>query len=128
MKAKLKITFKDTKSSANVIDVIEKKYESLRRKHGDIIRCSVVLDLPHRKSGESAHYRVTVNLKVPGMELVGRSRNRRQGGGDMMKGVGEAFAAVNAQLEHRALHKNAAQHSRRSVPDLGILAESLYAA
>jgi len=128
MKTNLKITFKDTKSSSHVIDLIEKKYESIRRKHGDVMRCRVVLDLPHRKSGESERYRVTVNLKVPGAELVGKSRNRRHGSGDMFKGVSEAFAAVTAQLEHRSQQKIAAHNQRRIDPFFDSRDQPLYAA
>ena len=106
----LQITHRQMDSSNALDEHIEAEAEKLERFFDKIISCRVVVEVPHKHHNKGQHFHVTVDLSVPGHELVvGRDPDERVTHEDPYVAVSEAFKAVRRQL------KDTAQRRRREV-------------
>lgn len=106
----LQITHRQMETSEALDEHIAYEAEKLERYFDKIITCRVVVELPHRHSQKGQHFHVTVDLTVPGREIVvGRSPAEKVTHEDPYVAVTEAFKAVRRQL------KTTAQRRRREV-------------
>jgi ribosomal subunit interface protein len=69
----LHITFRDDTSSEALHAYVEKKAAKLDHSKGRPQRCRVVMESPHRHHRHGRHYRVRIDLTVPGFELIAGS-------------------------------------------------------
>lgn len=69
----LHITFRDDTASEGLRAYVETKAFKLDHSKGRPLRCRVVLEAPHRHQRRGRHYRVRIDLSLPGYELIAGS-------------------------------------------------------
>jgi len=108
MEAPLQITFRDVASSAAVEERIRAEAAALDQCYGRIIRCRVVVEMPHRHHHQGKLFAVCVDLTVPGRELVvGREPADQHAHEDVYVAIRDAFEAARRQLENYARRERA---------------------
>ncbi|MCG2709458.1 MAG: HPF/RaiA family ribosome-associated protein [Thermodesulfovibrionales bacterium] len=95
MELDLQITARNLKLPNYVRDAIHKKAEKLDKFYDRIMRCRVVVEVPHKHKKEGLLYNVRIDMKVPGAELV----VKREPNEDLEIAVRDAFYAARRQLE-----------------------------
>jgi ribosome-associated translation inhibitor RaiA len=94
MTTPVRIVFRDIPPSEPVRQLVEEKLEKLARSHR-IIGGEVALEAPHRAHHQGTHYRVRIDLQVPGAELVyGRNPGDEGIYEDLYLAVRDAFDAM----------------------------------
>src|SRR5688572_7686014 len=101
MQLPLQITFRGFPSSEAVTERIRRKVSKLEQLYGRITSCSVVVDAPHQHHHKGKTYRVSIELSVPGAEIL----VNRDGGGnpaheDVYVAIRDAFDAVARRLRN----------------------------
>lgn len=100
MQQALQITFKDVPSSPAVEACIREHAAELDQFHDGIIRCRVVVELPHRHSRQGNLYAVHISLTIPGHELVvGHGPTEDHAHEDVYVAIRDAFAAAKRRLQ-----------------------------
>jgi len=90
-------------SSAALEARIRGRAEKLEQYHDRITSCRVVVEAPHRHSRKGKVYLVTVDVTVPGAELVVNTKKRHHPSHtDVYVAVRDAFNAMTRQLEDHA--------------------------
>jgi cold shock CspA family protein/ribosome-associated translation inhibitor RaiA len=96
----VQITFKDMEPSSALEARIREKAARLERFEGDILRCIVTVEEPHRHHHQGRLYRVRVEVVVPrGDIVVTRESPQNHAHEDPYVAVRDAFDAVVRQLE-----------------------------
>lgn len=131
MQSPVQITFRGMETSEAVEARIREKAAKLENFHDRITSCKVVVEAPHRRHQKGKLYSVSIDLTVPGGELVVSSEKRfHRSHEDVYVAVRDAFSAMRRQLEefareHRGQVKNheAAPEGtiRRLFPDHGFI-------
>jgi ribosomal subunit interface protein len=70
MQLPLQITFHGVQHSDAIEQYVRVRAEKLNTLDGRIMACRVAVELPHRHSQHGEHYRVRIDLTVPGGEVV----------------------------------------------------------
>lgn len=100
MQIPLQVTFRGTDPSPAVEEAIREHAAALEKLYGRITRCRVVVEVPHKHHNKGTLYQVSVDLTVPGRELVAnRERSQNHAHEDVFVAIRDAFAAVARQLE-----------------------------
>ncbi len=98
MQSPVQITFRDMASSPALELAIRERAAKLDR-FGEVNRCRVLIEAPHRHSQKGNHYRVRIDLTLSGEELVvGRDPAAHEAAADAYVAVREAFDAAYRQL------------------------------
>lgn len=99
MKTPLQITFRGMEPSEALGARIREQAEKLEHYFDGIVGCRVVVEEPHRHKSQGNHFRVRLDLTVPGAELVvdRDSADKRQE--DAYQVVHGAFDALRRQLQ-----------------------------
>lgn len=98
MSSNLTITFKNMEKTDLTTQAVEERFNKIRQISSNIIRCHVVISVPHRRHRLGNDYQVKISLVVPGHELIGQSRNKR-GNGDLYCAISDAFTSISSQLK-----------------------------
>jgi ribosomal subunit interface protein len=99
MATPVRIVFRDIPPSQALREVVEEKLEKLAQSHR-IIGGEVAIETPHRTHHQGIHYRVRIDLQVPGAELVyGRDAGNDGGHEDAYVAVRDAFDTMKRQLQ-----------------------------
>ncbi len=119
MRPPLQISFRNSPLSEAVAQVVEDQAAKLERFYDHILRCRVVVDMPHRqrKSGNSQH--VHVDIAVPGAEIVVHRATGRQCL-DLPSAIKEAFDQAARQLQDYAQRRRG-QVKSHPRPEPGLL-------
>jgi ribosomal subunit interface protein len=100
MQTPAKIAFRGMDGSATLEARIKQKIKKLEQYHDRITSCRVVVEAPHRRSRKGKLYLVSVDITVPGAELVVNSEKRHhQSHEDVYVALRDAFSAMKRQLE-----------------------------
>jgi cold shock CspA family protein/ribosome-associated translation inhibitor RaiA len=100
MKIPLQISFRDLEPSAAIEAAIRARAGRLERFSGDIMGCRVAVEAPHRQHRTGRHYRVRIDLTVPGGEIVvGRDPPARGAHEDVYVAIRDSFQAAQRRLE-----------------------------
>ena len=100
MKLPVDITFRDMPPSLALEATIERWADRLARLEPRIVRCTVVVERPHRKHRSGQMFHVRVELAIPdGTIVVGRDPARDSAHADAFVAVGDAFRTVRRQLQ-----------------------------
>jgi cold shock CspA family protein len=100
MQVPLEITFRNMRRSEEVARSIEAYVEHLESFCDRIISCRVVIDVPHRHHETGNLYQVTIDLVLPGHEIVvNRETSRQTQFKDLDAALGHGFDAATRQLE-----------------------------
>jgi cold shock CspA family protein/ribosome-associated translation inhibitor RaiA len=115
MQAPLQITFRNMRHSDGVAGSIEAYVEHLESLYDRITSCRVVVDVPHRHHETGNLYQVSIDLTVPGREIVvNRETSRQSQFKDLEAALGHAFDTAARQLEEFARQRRA--HVKRHEP------------
>ena len=93
------LILKDVPRKASLEAYVEEKLEKLTPLSDRILSARVTIELPHHHKRKGAHYHVTVELSLPGAELIAsRNREDEPGHETMHLALRDAFAAIRRQL------------------------------
>lgn len=100
MQLQPEISFKGMPPSPAVEGRIREKVAVLDRYYDRIMSCRVVVESPHRRQQKGKIYQVTIDLTVPGGEIV-VNRNTTKAGvhEDIYVAIRDAFNAARRQLQ-----------------------------
>jgi cold shock CspA family protein/ribosome-associated translation inhibitor RaiA len=102
MQVELQVSYHHVQPSEALNAVIQTKTAELERFFGRITGCHVFVERPgsHHRKGKGAHYRVRIELTVPGRILiVGRDPLLTKPHEDPFLAVNQAFHAARRQLQ-----------------------------
>ncbi len=102
MQRPVQLTWRHVEPSEAVASLVRKKAERLERYFDRITGCTVALEQPQQHHRQGDHYRVRVEVTVPGEKLVvGRSPLRSRVHEDLYSAVSAAFREVRRKLVDR---------------------------
>jgi ribosomal subunit interface protein len=100
MHTPIQITFRDFQHSDAVEQYVRARAEKLEGLASRIVSCHVALELPHRHSQRGRHYRVRIDLHVPGGDLVvGNTHDDDRNDEDLYAAIDVAFDQVSRRLQ-----------------------------
>ncbi len=103
MQLPLQITFKGIPHSDAVEASIREKAGKLDEFYTGIIGCRVVLDAQHHHKHKGNLYRVSLDITVPGKEIVvSRDQHDKRAREDIYVAIRDSFNAAKRQLEDYA--------------------------
>ncbi len=95
MRIPLQITARNFDLPETFRDEIRKKAEHLDKYYDQIMRCRIVVEVPHRHRREGFFYNIRIEITVPGSELV----IKREPNKDINVAIRDAFDAARRKLE-----------------------------
>jgi ribosomal subunit interface protein len=95
----IQITYRDLERTDAIDSYVRKRADKLLRSGHPLVSCHVAIEAPHRHKLHGRHYRIRVDLTIPGAELV-VDRCPDLGGDE------DLYAAIDGAFEHalRRLH------------------------
>ena len=125
MQLPLQITFRHMDSSDAVAARIGERAEALERFFDRIVSCRVVVECQHPRRQQGNLFRVRVDLKVPGGEIVvGRDPEAHHAHEDVYVAIRDAFDATRRLLEDY-VRQGRGDVKLHAVPDHGRIARLL---
>jgi ribosomal subunit interface protein len=114
MQTPVKIAYHGLRASEVVSQFVRKKAAKLERYFDRITGCTVALEVPSTHHRHGKHYRVRIELSVPGERLVvGRDPAKTKSHEDLYAAVNAAFREAKRQLQD---HARRFDHRRRAYP------------
>ncbi len=98
MKLPLEISAKNVHLSQEMEDLIRDKAQKLDNFHDGIIGCRVKVDMPHRSQRSGQKYNVTIDITVPGGEIV----VKREPDEDLYVAISNSFDTAERRLKEYA--------------------------
>ncbi|NLI80543.1 MAG: HPF/RaiA family ribosome-associated protein [Deltaproteobacteria bacterium] len=98
MKMPLEISSRKVELSQEIRDLIQEKSEKLDHLYDDIVRCRVIIDMPHRSQRSGTFYEVRLDLTVPGGEVI----VRQEPGEDLYVAIFNSFEVAQRRLKDYA--------------------------
>ena len=121
MQIPVQITFRGMDTSPAVEARIRDKVRKLETFHDRITSCRVVVEAPHRRHQKGKLYLVSVDVTVPGSELVVNTGKRfNHSHEDVYVALRDAFNAIRRQLEDHA-RASRGQVKSHDVPPHGVV-------
>lgn len=100
MPVQVHVTFRDVPFSEAIDGYVRKHAEKLETFGPRVTGCHVTVEAPHRHRKTGRHFRVRIDLTVPGGELVvGRAPDEDFANEDAYAAVNEAFDRMQRRLE-----------------------------
>lgn len=117
MQTPVQIAFRGMDTSPALEAKIREKAEKLERYHDRITSCRVVVEAPHRHSRKGKLYSISIDVTIPGTELVVNSEKRNHHSHeDPYVALRDAFNAMTRQLEERAREDKGKVKAHESPP------------
>lgn len=111
METPVQITFRDVPPSAAVEARIREEAEALGQYDDRIIRCRVVVEMPHRHQHQGRLFDIRIDLTVPGREIViGRDGPSDHAHEDVYVAIRDAFEAARRQLQEHVRRRRERPH------------------
>lgn len=103
MTAPVRITWRHLQPSEAVEELVRKKAARLERLQRRMTSCAVTLELPQRRHLQGKHFRVRIEIGVPGGKrlVVGRDPAQSRAHEDLVSALNAAFHEARRQLEDR---------------------------
>jgi len=95
MKIPLQITSRNFELTDAIETAIREKALKLDQMFDQIMRCAVVVEIPHRNQQKGVLYNVRINITVPGTEIV----VKREPHEDLYVSINNAFDTAQRQLQ-----------------------------
>jgi ribosome-associated translation inhibitor RaiA len=107
MQTPLQITFHQLPSSPALEARVQSSVQELETVFDRIVSCHVTIEAPQRRHRQGRHYRVRVEIGVPGAHIViGRSSEQDKTHADPYVALHDAFRAARRRLEDHAKQMN----------------------
>jgi len=108
--------FRGMAASPAVEATVQRWMSRLDRAYAGIIRCDVVIELPHRHSRQGHSFRVRIEVAVPDRTIVVAQESE-----DMYALIGDAFHAARRQLhEHVEIRRgDVKRHDGAAIAGVG---------
>src|SRR5687767_13612112 len=98
MRKNLKITFHGLPESDAVSDAITKRVNKIERFCDTLIGCDVCIEQPHQRHRQGNHFRVRIDVSIPGHEfVVDRDTPDRSEDEDVYQAISLAFDTMERQ-------------------------------
>ncbi len=98
MKMPLDISARDVSVNGETEELIRDKASKLDRTYDQIIGCRVKIDKPHRSQRTGMTYNVSIDIRVPGGELI----VKRESDQDLRAAITNAFETAQRRLKDHA--------------------------
>ncbi len=99
MQVPLQVTFRDLPPSDAIAARVRESVRTLERCHRRIAGCHVAIEAPDRRRRRGGPYYVTVDLMLPGRQIVaGKGRSRHHAHRNLLVALADAFAAARRQI------------------------------
>ncbi len=95
MKLPLQITTRNISLSEAAENTIREKAAKLETFHENITACRVLVEVPHRHKHQGMAYNVSIDITVPGNEIV----VKREPNEDLYVAIRDSFDAARRQLQ-----------------------------
>lgn len=103
MNLPVQITYRDFDHTDALDSFVRRHVDKLEAISGKITSCRVALEAPHRHKIHGRHYRVRIDLTVPGATLlVDRSPDKSHDGEDAYAAIDDAFDHATRMLTEHA--------------------------
>jgi len=113
MNLPLQITYRNVEPSPSIESAIRTRADKLERFHQRIMGCRVVVESPHHRHAKGNHFRVRVDLTVPGGELVaGRDPTDHTAYEDIYVAIRDAFRAAQRELQDHVARRREREAGR----------------
>jgi ribosome-associated translation inhibitor RaiA len=100
MKLPLQISFKNMERDEQITELIKDKIAKCDRLSSEIIQCHVTVAVPHRSHRTGNFYDVTIDLSLPGKEIVYSHESQDEiENKDIRHVLKVAFDAIYRQIE-----------------------------
>lgn len=99
MRTPLQINFRGMETSPALETLIRDKAIKLEQFHPNVTACRVVVDKPHQHKQQGKHFIVSIDLTVPGSNIVANHAHHE----DVNVALRDAFIAARRQLEEHAM-------------------------
>jgi len=104
----LKITFRGIDHSDSIEAYVRSRADKLASLSGDVVACHVAVEAPHRSRHHGRHYRIRLDLAIPGGELVvDRCRDEDRNCEDPYAAIDDAFDNAWRRLHDGAARRRA---------------------
>ncbi len=101
MEVPLQIHFQNLEPSAAVETYVRQHVRRLERHFNEIVSCRVTLAAPHKHHSQGNLFQVTVDVRLPGGEVVAsRHPDNQHAHEDAHVAIRDAFNATRRRLEH----------------------------
>jgi len=112
------ITFRDIGPSESVDAQIRRNAEKLTRYNSRIQSCHVTIEVPHKHHVHGNHYRVQIQLAIPGGDVVvGQHATEERGATDLHAAVDIAFAEAGRVVAEKG-RRERDKHRRGQATEL----------
>jgi ribosomal subunit interface protein len=119
MKLPLEITFRNVSRTDEIEARIRAKAAKLDKFFDRIVGCRVVVESPHNHHTKGNHYRVRIEVTVPGGELVVDRDPESRDHEDLSVALRDAFLAAQRQLQAYAeKHNPSTSHSNMRITEV----------
>ncbi len=96
----IQITFRGMTPSASLEESVQQKANDLGKYCDKITSCRVTLEAPSNHHRNGQHYHVTIDLNVPGQEIVAnRAPAQHTNNEDVHLAIRDAFRAARSELK-----------------------------
>lgn len=112
MKIDLQITAHNFELTELIREQIKERAEKLDSFYSRIMRCRVVVEVPHRHKHKGILYDVRIHMTVPGGELA----IKREPNEDIYVAIRDAFDAARRQLEDYSRKQRGNVKQREEIP------------
>lgn len=103
MQTPVKVAYRHLRSSPAVTELVQEKVKKLERYFDRVTTCTVTLEAPDKHHLHGRHYRVRIEMQVPGETLVvGRDPKASRVHQDLYAAIQEAFREAKRQLQDHA--------------------------
>ncbi len=121
MKLPLEISAKNVHLSPEMEELIRDKAQKLDNFHDGIIGCRVKVDMPHRSQRSGQVYNVTIDITVPGSEII----VKREPNEDLYVAISNSFDTAERRLKEHA-GKQRSEIKPQSVKAVGKVSKIFY--
>ncbi len=102
MTTSVHIVYRDLEPTPTLDEYIRHHVEELTAHVPEVTACSVALEIPHRHKHQGKHFRVRIDLTVPGAELVvDRGADEDRDEEDAYRAINDAFDRALRRLIER---------------------------
>jgi ribosomal subunit interface protein len=98
MKVPTEISARNVELTDDLEELIRGKADKLNTFHDGIVRCKIMVEVPHRSQRKGVSYNVRIDLSIPGGEVV----VKREPSEDLYTAIVSAFDVAERRLKERS--------------------------